>query len=61
YTDPTNPIDTGDIRGGGRISVDAWIGRRLRLFAAYDVSSAIEHSPEITSYKSLRLTMTGAY
>src|SRR6185295_12759925 len=51
YVDPTNPIDTSDIRGGGRISVDAWINKQLRLFAAYDVSSAIEHLPEITSYK----------
>jgi hypothetical protein len=61
YVDPTNPIDTSDVRGGGRVSVDAWIGKRLRLFAAYDVSSALEHLPEITSYKSLRLTMTGVY
>ena len=61
YVDPVNPIDPSDIRGGGRVTVDAWIGKRLRLFAAYDVSSAIEHTPEITSYKSLRLTMTGAY
>ena len=61
YVDPSNPIDTSDLRGGGRFTVDAWIGRRVRLFAAYDLSSAIEHSPEITSYKSLRLTMTGVY
>lgn len=61
YVDPTNPVDTSDIRGGGRVTVDAWIGKRLRLFAAYDVSSAIEHLPEITSYKSLRLAMTGVY
>jgi hypothetical protein len=61
YVDPLNPIDTSDLRGGGRVTVDAWIGKRLRLFAAYDVSSAIEHIPEISSYKSLRLTMTGVY
>jgi hypothetical protein len=61
YVDPTNPIDTSDLRGGGRFTVDAWIGKRVRLFAAYDLSSAIESSPEITSYKSLRLTMTGVY
>jgi len=59
--DPTYPILTRDLRGGGRVTVDAWIGKRLRLFAAYDVSSAIEFQPEITSYKSLRLTMTGVY
>jgi hypothetical protein len=61
YRDPTDPIDTSDFRGGGRVTLDAWIGKRLRLFASYDLSSAIEHTPEITSYKSLRLTMTGVY
>jgi hypothetical protein len=61
YIDPTNPIPTSDLRGGGRVTIDAWIGKRLRLFAAYDASTAIDLSPEITSYKSLRLTMTGMY
>jgi hypothetical protein len=61
YADPSEPIDTSDLRGGGRLTVEAWIGKRLRLFAAYDASSAIEHIPEITGYKSLRLTMTGVY
>jgi hypothetical protein len=61
YSDPSDPIETRDLRGGGRVTVDAWIGKRLRLFASYDLSSAIEFSPEITSYKSLRLTMTGVY
>lgn len=61
YHDPGDPIETRDLRGGGRVTVDAWIGKRLRLFASYDLSSAIEFSPEITSYKSLRLTMTGVY
>jgi hypothetical protein len=61
YVDPTNPIDPRDVRGGGRVTVDAWIGKQLRLFASYDLSTAIAFSPEITSYKSLRLTMTGVY
>jgi len=61
YVDPTDPVDNSDLRGGGRVTVEAWIGKRLKLFAAYDASSALEFSPEITSYKSLRLTMTGAY
>lgn len=59
--DASAAIPTSDLRGGGRVTVDAWIGRRLRLFAAYDLSSALERSPEISSYKSLRLTMTGTY
>lgn len=61
YQDPVNPIDPSDFRGGGRVTLDAWIGKRLRLFALYDLSSAIEHTPEITAFKSLRLTMTGVY
>jgi hypothetical protein len=61
YRDPTNPIDTSDVRGGGRVSVDAWIGKRLRLFVSYDASSAVELTPEVTLYKSLRLTMSGVY
>jgi len=61
YRDTEDPIETRDLRGGGRVTVDAWIGKRLRLFASYDLSSAIAFSPEITSYKSLRLTMTGVY
>ncbi|HET7503715.1 MAG TPA: hypothetical protein VFK02_21995 [Kofleriaceae bacterium] len=61
YRDPTSPVDTSDVRGGGRVTVDAWIGKRLRLFASYDVSSAVEYTPEVTAYKSLRLTMTGVY
>lgn len=61
YTDPSAEVPDSDLRGGGRFTVDAWIGKRVRLFASYDLSSALENSPEITSYKSLRLTMTGTY
>jgi hypothetical protein len=61
YRDPTDPVPTHDTRGGGRISVDAWIGKQLRLFASYEVSSALDFEPEITSYKSVKLTMTGTY
>jgi hypothetical protein len=59
--DPAEPVPISDVRGGGRFSVDAWIGKRLRLFASYDLSSAFDFLPDITSYKSLRLTMTGVY
>jgi hypothetical protein len=61
YGDLTFAVDASDDRIGGRVSIDAWIGRRLRLFASYDASSEIEYSPQITSFKSLRLTMTGVY
>lgn len=61
YVDPLLPIEPFDTRGGGRFSLDAWVGRRIRLFASYDVSSALDSAPEITGYKSLRLTLTGVY
>jgi hypothetical protein len=58
-------VDTGvpnsDVRGGGRFQIDAWIRDRLRLFASYDVSSALQFAPEITGYKSIRLIMEGVY
>ncbi|HEY1815829.1 MAG TPA: hypothetical protein VGG74_25945 [Kofleriaceae bacterium] len=57
--------DTGiqnvEFRGGGRAQIDAWIGQRLRLFASYEISSALDFEPEITGYKSLRLMMEGRY
>jgi hypothetical protein len=56
---PGYPVS--DIRGGGRVSVDAYVGKRLRLFAAYDLSSSLPQAPEITGYKSLRLVMEGVY
>ncbi|HLL22924.1 MAG TPA: hypothetical protein VK427_12380 [Kofleriaceae bacterium] len=61
YEDMLLPVEQSDTRGGGRFTIDAWVGRRVRLFASYDVSSALETSPEITGYKSLRLTLTGVY
>ena len=61
YMDPLLDIEKFDTRGGGRFTIDAWVGRRVRLFASYDVSSALQTAPEITGYKSLRLTLTGVY
>jgi len=59
--DPAMALPERDLRGGGRFTVDAWIGKRLRLFASYDVSSALETAPEISGYKSLRLVVSGVY
>jgi hypothetical protein len=57
--------DTGvrqsDVRGGGRFSVDTWIGKRVRMFFSYDLSSSLPLAPELTGYKSLRLMMEGEY
>lgn len=61
YVDPALEIPSSDIRYGGRISLDAWVGRQLRLFAAYDLSSAFDFQPEINGYKTLRLMITGVY
>lgn len=61
YSDPTLAIPTRDFRLGGRITLDAWIGTDLRLFAAYDVSSDLAIAPEISGYRSLRLMMSGVY
>ncbi|HWO20639.1 MAG TPA: hypothetical protein VNO30_17845 [Kofleriaceae bacterium] len=61
YEDPVLALPERDLRGGGRFTVDAWIGKRLRLFASYDVSSELATAPEINGYKSLRLVMTGVY
>lgn len=61
YQDPMLKIPSSDIRYGGRITLDAWVGRQLRLFAAYDLSSAFDFQPEINGYKSLRLMVTGVY
>jgi hypothetical protein len=63
YSDPiaATPVPETDVRGGGRFTLDAWVGKRIRLFASYDVSSQLESAPEISGYKSLRLTLTGIY
>lgn len=61
YTDPTLEIPTSDLRFGGRFTLDAWVGERVRISAAYDVSSALEFAPEINGYRSLRLMLTGIY
>jgi hypothetical protein len=54
-------IDYSDFRWGGRVTIEAWIGSQLRLFASYELSSRIELAPEITGFKSLRLIMEGVY
>jgi hypothetical protein len=60
-SDGDTGIQNVSFRGGGRAQIDAWIGRNLRLFASYEISSALDFEPEITGYKSLRLMMEGRY
>ncbi len=50
-----------DVRGGGRISFDAWVTRRLRLRAEYDLSTALDGAPEIRGLKALRVQAEGRY
>ena len=54
-------LPSTDVRGGGRVTLDAYLNKRLRLFAAYDLSSNLDLAPEINGYKSLRLVMEGVY
>jgi hypothetical protein len=55
------PIRSQVFRAGGRFTVDAWIGRELRLFASYDLSTSLTLSPEVAGYKSLRLMVEGVF
>ncbi|MBZ0238563.1 MAG: hypothetical protein K8M05_39990 [Deltaproteobacteria bacterium] len=50
-----------DLRGGGRVSFDAWVTQRLRLRAEYDLSSALDWAPEIRGLKSLRILAEGQF
>jgi hypothetical protein len=54
-------IPARDLRWGGRASVDAWIGQKLRVFASYELSSPITFQPWMSGYKSLQLVMEGIY
>ncbi|MEO8704514.1 MAG: hypothetical protein ABI867_30955 [Kofleriaceae bacterium] len=61
YRDPIAPLPLTDVRGGGRFTVDAWVGQKVRLFASYDVSTALDTAPDINGYKSLRMMVSGLY
>jgi hypothetical protein len=54
-------VPSSDVRWGGRATIDAWIGQKLRVFASYELSSAITFQPWISGYKSLQLVMEGIY
>jgi hypothetical protein len=60
--DPENPLTppSADIRGGGRVSLDAWVTPRFRLRAEYELSSTLDLAPEILGYKSLRIMAEGS-
>jgi hypothetical protein len=50
-----------DLRGGGRVSFDAWVNSRLRLKAEYDLSSALDWAPEVRGLKALRVLAEGQF
>ena len=52
-------IDQSTFRGGGRITLDAWITERVRLRGEYDFSTAIELAPEVNGIKALRIVAEG--
>lgn len=54
-------VPSSETHGGGRVTVDAYVSSRLRLFASYDLSTSLPLAPEITGYKSLRLVVEGVY
>jgi hypothetical protein len=60
-SDVDTGIPTSDLRGGGRATIDAWIGSGLRLFASYELSSRLDLQPEIYGFKSLRMMVEGVY
>jgi len=54
-------LDDLDRRGGGRFTLEAWPLPQVRLLAEYDLTTALELSPEIRSLKSLRLMAEGTF
>jgi hypothetical protein len=60
-SDADTGVRTSELRTGGRFTVEGWIGKRVRLYASYDLSTGTPLAPELTGYKSLRLIMEGVY
>ncbi len=60
-TDPAQVLDRQTTHLGGRTSVEAWINRRLRVLARYEVVSQVKRAPEITGFKSLRVLVEATF
>jgi hypothetical protein len=52
-------LGTRDLRGAGRVTLDAWVTERVRLRCEYDLSSSLAGSPEVNDLKSLRILAEG--
>ena len=61
YRDAESPLPEDETHGGGRVTIDAWVGKRVKLFVQYDVSTVLDTAPDISGYKSLRMMLTGIY
>lgn len=55
----TDLIKDSGFRGGGRITLDAWITERVRLRGEYDLTTGLEVAPEVSGLKSLRIVAEG--
>jgi hypothetical protein len=54
--------NTGDVRTGGRFSVEGWVLDRLRLKTEYDVSfNRLLMAPELRGLKTLRVLVEGSF
>ena len=47
------------MHGGGRFALDGWPSSRLRLHLEYDLSTTLDHAPEINGWKALRILRGG--
>jgi hypothetical protein len=55
------PVDYETTHLGGRTSVDAWINRKLRVLARYEVVTQVKRAPEVTGFKSLRVIVEATF
>ena len=47
--------------GGGRIKLDAWVSKRFRILAVYELTSRFRRAPELNGFNSLRVALEGAF
>jgi hypothetical protein len=59
--DMLETIDYETTHLGGRTSVDAWVNRRLRVMARYEVVTEVKRAPEVTGFKSLRVIVEATF
>ncbi len=60
-TEEVPVIDFETTHLGGRASVDAWVNRRLRVMARYELVTEVKRAPEVTGFKSLRVIVEATF